>query len=354
MPYQPSKENYLVNACMKQLENYRVTGAREVGVFHVSEYVPGSIYVEMNHRLEVRELVGSMSDVFWSRDFEFVPVEDVISLRRIRSVRLAVGTWARVTQKGLYHDDLCNIVGFEEDDQSASVLLIPRVNLLNGQPEPKASKRKGKAIQRLRPVARLFHPDPSTRGFEGIDGAYLKFNGKKYKDGLLVHTIRFKNLRHAFPTIAELEIFGQSSALDSSLIHKTWTLCDAASLTQGDRVRIVGGEQGGSIGHIQKTGDGFLSVISGKPGVPAVEVPLANVRSHFVIGDYVLVKAGKYTGKSGGVIKVEQKSTTDIVTFVDEASIQTPNILEVRIFSSLFSDLNIIVDYAVVILPQDI
>ena len=314
--------------CNNRLADARATGECNVDVFHVSAFVPGSIYVAAANAVEVRKLVESLPDVFSNHQFEFIPQDDVTSLRRIRPFRLAAGSWVRVTGKGRYRNDICNVIESNEADQMATVLLVPRTNSIDGQP---SSKGKGKGARRLRPVAQLFRPDPSARGFESIGNGRVKFNGQEYMDGLLVHTLHSKKLRHGFPTVVELELFGQSASLDASLIYRTWTLCDAVTLSQSDRVRIVEGEQAGSVGKILNVRDGFFSIISSeKPGEPVLEVPLANVRSHFVIGDYVLVKAGKYAGKFGGVTNVERKHATDDVTFIAVASAQTSHPEQVK------------------------
>ena len=106
---------------------------------------------------------------------------------------------------------------------------------------------------------------------------------------------------------------------------KTWTLCDAANLNQGDQVRVVDGEQAGLIGRVLEIHDDFLSMSTERPTEPAMNVPLCNVQPHFNVGNYVLVKVGKHAQKSGGVVVVEQRCEADIVTFTNDATVRSVN-----------------------------
>ena len=97
---------------------YEKTGKILDHLFQVSEFVPGSIYIDMEDKLGVCKLVETFSMVFLNCDFEYVSMEDIRILQSLQSVRLAIGTWVRVMQKELYHNNICNIVKFMEDDQN--------------------------------------------------------------------------------------------------------------------------------------------------------------------------------------------------------------------------------------------
>ena len=129
----------MVRACLNLTQ---ATGI--FNVFHVSAFVPGSIYIEADNALQVRGLVDSLPDVFSNQQFEFVPQEDVVSLWHLGSVRLTVGTWARVTGNGRYRNNICSVIKVD-DDQNAMVLLVPRTELSH-RPKSKASKGKGKDV----------------------------------------------------------------------------------------------------------------------------------------------------------------------------------------------------------------
>ena len=328
--YEPGTEKYLVESCMTMLADLQASGKSKVNVFHVAAFVPGSIYIEGLDLGEARELVKHFSDVFLHRGLELVPQEDVASLQHLQSVRLVIGDWMRVTGKGRYSGDICNVIDVNEADQKATVLIVPCIHLLDRSPRSKISKGKGKAIRQQRAEPQLFYPDSSAPRFERLDDVSVKFNGQVYLDGLLNLPLASKRLRHAIPTVCELEVFSRSSALKESVILKTWTLCDAANLNQGDRVRVVDGEQAGLIGRVLEVHDDFVSMSTERPTEPAMDIPLCNVWAHFNVGDYVLVKVGKHAQKSGGVVVVERRREADIVTFTDDASVRSVNPEQVR------------------------
>jgi len=306
------------------LADLQASGTSKVNVFHVAAFVPGSIYIEGLDLGEARELVKRFSDVFLHLGLELVPQEDVASLRRLQSVRLVVGDWVRVTGKGRYSGDICNVIDVDQADQKATVLIVPRIHLLDRLPRSKISKGKGKAIRRPRAEPQLFYPNSAMR-FERLDDVNVKFNSHIYSDGLLNVTLASKRLRHSLPTVRELEVFSRSSALNESIIFRTWTLCDAANLSQGDKVRVVEGDQAGLIGKVLDVHDDFLSMSTERPGEPAVDIPLCHVRARFDVGDYVLVKVGKHAGKFGGVIVVERRPEVDMVTFTDDVALRNGN-----------------------------
>ena len=266
VPSQPGREKYLADACLKKLADSQSSEARKVNVFEASRLVPCSIYIQAANTVQVCDLVEPFSDVFFNHTFDFITSEDVRSLQRLESVRLAAGNWARVTGKGRYRKDICNVIGVDDVGNIATVLLVPRVDLLKRRRQSKDSKGKGRSVVVERPEARLFRPDSSAKGFKRIDNGHVEFNGQVYADGLVTHTFPLKNLKIDTPTIAELEVFRQSTALDVSLIFRTWALCDAATVKEGDRVRVVEGQEASLVGKVLDIGNDAISFSSEQLG----------------------------------------------------------------------------------------
>jgi len=141
------KEKYLVKSCLKVLADLKMTVIWQVHIFHIATFVPGSIYIEGVDQLEACEVVKQFSDIFLHHGLQFVPQEDVASLWHLQLIRLVVGDWVRVTGKGRYSGDICNVIDVDQADQKAMVLIVPCIHLLDRSPRSKISKEKGKAIQ---------------------------------------------------------------------------------------------------------------------------------------------------------------------------------------------------------------
>ena len=336
---QPGLEANLVRICFGKIEGNPEKYARILAVFERSTVVLGSIYVEALSQTDVLDLVTSIYGVYSGRGLESVPMEDRPALLRLGRPAVTPGAWVRISGRGRYRNDLGNVVGVDPIAQTANVVVVPRGSL---ESMGKGKVRQGKGNCRIRPPARLCHPERSGRDFEQLDDLKFKFNGNIFIDGLMLLKSPIRMLRSAFPSMAELEVFGRSSALDATLVFRTWSECAATTLIPGDRVRIVKGEQAGLTGKITSILNDIITFSPESKPDSQIEVSLTSVRSHFCTGDNVEVKIGLNFGKFGAVIGVERKPETDMVTFIDDASIKAGSpelvsspILEITMSSAL-------------------
>jgi len=122
-------------------------------------------------------------------------------------------------------------------------------------------------------------------------------------------------LRTASPSPSEAQAFAQTEAVEPSIMIKAWSESAVASVVLGSRVRITSGEQADCVGKVSKVNEDIITIISKSCDTP-IEAPFASVRLHFLVGDYIEVVAGSHVGKFGGVINVEHRLITDVVTFV--------------------------------------
>jgi ribosomal protein L24 len=95
------------------------------------------------------------------------------------------------------------------------------------------------------------------------------------------------------------------------------------AVVPGHRVRIISGEQVGLIGKVLGVEDGVVKCISGPEPGTVTDIPVASMRLHLEVGDYVEVHLGGDIGKHGGVIKVERGIDQDCITFTDDMSIKS-------------------------------
>ncbi|ORZ33251.1 hypothetical protein BCR44DRAFT_1514856 [Catenaria anguillulae PL171] len=316
------------------------------GFFYVeADGVPG-VYMSKMTLVPVKE----MPDVL------YVKPED-------KSEDLLAKEWVRI-KRGKYAGDLAKVVETNFDGTEATVQLLPRLNLDDFDDRRKmargsgvaddeggdgaagsggtAAKRKrgGKAVggasaAATRPPQRLFNPRefPShisrkiTRGANGT----LKLGGETFRDGYLEKAVRVTalDLNGAPPTLEEIEKFagGSHGVIDAktlkSLKHAAETReAEGTVFTAGDRVVVTQGELA-NVPAIIKSIENKIALI-----VPVernmfgqTSVPITQLRKHFVPGNAVRVISGKYQGKLGTVVAVDNSAVT-IVDVVEHVELQ--------------------------------
>jgi hypothetical protein len=293
------------------LEHPQVTAA-----FERSAFAPGYIYVEASSLMDVTSVILGMAGVSIHQHIQSIPVHERASLLNLGSANTDLGQWARVCGKGKYHDDLAHILTVNLE-RKATVLLVPRISS-----DEEDNKGKRKLVSRKRPSPSVLNLE-GKRNLEVLELGRVRFNGQVYRRGLLESTFPLTKLRVARPSVAELRAFGQSGAIPEPIMTKAWSDFSAAAVVPGNRVRIISGEQVGLVGKVLDVGDDVVSCVSQSEPSTVVDVPVAIVRLHLEVGDYVEVNVGDYTGLFGAVITVKRDTDTDFITFVDDMSIKT-------------------------------
>jgi hypothetical protein len=214
----------------------------------------------------------------------------------------------------------------------ATILLVPR---LSPQGVPKAGKKsqkgKEKRSAQVRPHTCLFDPLLNS-SFRQLNEGRLESGGQLFRGGLIEIIILDHWWGLATLTPEELDLFGWSQGLDASMIAKSWSEYSVAAVMPDTQVQIMLGEQSGLIGHMLLiTGDTCQFRPQSQPK-SIIDIHLSNLCIHFCVGNYVHIKTGKFVGSVGWVTQVEQMPETDIIMFIDEASMKEGRPKEVSIF----------------------
>ena len=279
-----------------------------LAAFEVSNFVPGSVYIEARDIVDVSAAICGFKGVPRTPRVDFIPLEDRPALLNCHTIS-KVGKWVRVKGPGKHHRNLAFVTAVDGAGNEAIVLLVPRQSRANPS---------------------IFNPRDSGLPFEELDDGGVIFEGKTYRGGLVEMNFADHRLRFAIPTAEELDLFDRSQGMEASVMAKAWSTYSASALTPESRVQVVSGEQSGLAGSVLAISGEFceflLDVMS-----TVLDVHLYDLRLHFRVGDYVRVKAGRFAGSVGWVTDVEQRTDTDLVTLFDEASATNKELKEVSI-----------------------
>jgi len=291
--------------------------------FERSFFLRGSIYVQAQSLVDVSNAIREVPGINIYQTYQCIPVEEWAQLIELGHANNDLGPWVCVCGKGKYRGDLAHVLNVDLASKRAGVLLVPRT-LSNRSEDPKG---KRKEVTRGRPPPCTFNPDQAAGNLEQLGHGRVRYNGEVYRKGLIELSFSLKKLRTASPTpsAVELDVFCRSDAIDILIMVKAWSDLAAASLVPGNRIQITSGEQAGLIGKVSDISEGVAKCIF-ESTETMVEVPVSAMRMYFCVGDYVQVIAGNNTGKVGGIIDIERGVSTDIVTFVDDASIKNKGV----------------------------
>lgn len=119
----------------------------------------------------------------------------------------------------------------------------------------------------------------------------------------------------ATPTEDELRQFSHCSSINVEHISAVLDKNARDSLTPGDRVRVVAGQQKGLYGHLEVVNDStvFLLPSGADPEEQnVIQLLSTDVKKHFIVGDIVKVRTGAYMGTIGWVVSCEDTEATII------------------------------------------
>jgi transcription elongation factor SPT5 len=303
---QAGREAAIVKACYDRMSDK--TPPLISHAFERSAFVPRSIFVETS---DVMSAIEGLTGISTPPNIQFVPLEDRSALMNLGLRSIAVGSWVRVS-KGKYRMDLAHVLDVDVDSRVAKVLLVPRISL-DGR------GKRGKRMRASRMAPCIFDAKRLGSKVKQLEDGGVMYKGKTYRSGLLESMFLLNGLYVASPTASELDTFGRTRTIDSSVMTKSWAKWAAASIRQGDRVRVTSGEQAGMIGKVLDIAHEVVTIFPA--GVSVIDnedtrylcIPLTSIRLHLVIGDYICVVFGDNTGKSGAIVEVEG----DLVTFMD-------------------------------------
>eukprot|EP00894_Picocystis_sp_ML_P001734 jgi/Pico_ML_1/52251/g2983.t2 len=243
--------------------------------------------------------------------------------------QLAPGSWARV-KSGTYKSDLVQVVDVREQDNVATVKIIPRIDfaLLAAKIEGRAEK--GKAS--VRPPARMFSASEARTHGLALDRTmrdpytgepFEVFRGQRFRDGFMYKEVSLRSLKvdGVVPTLEELEKFQLSTQrTDRNGNGPTSDLASLAAalpeegeskltdFTKGDVVVVREGDLKHLKGKvIRRTEDSQVEIM---PMHEDLKEPLtfapAQIQKFFSVGDHVKVMGGRHAGETGLIVKVNE------------------------------------------------
>ena len=325
--------------------------------------IPGFIYIETHSLEDIRKSLQGIAHVVWTKHgmprANLVPFFDRVPILEMGlagvSTTMKAPSWARITRRGKYHNDLAFIREIDPRTAAITALLVPRIK--------SKQDRKRRRGRQSRPPAALFDSTAfeSVRTFNQI----FVFQGDVYRHGLLEQTLHPTDVsdRSVNATHRELALFQSSGDPavtdflqgtqphslgpgdtirvscgeyagtlgyvtdirdDDNIIIFTST-AGAAGLKVGirevqvlvessitlpefeidDRIQVLRGELSGTCGHVTEIHGGVLVFESGA-GVSGLQVACEDVRRHFQLGDIVQVSRGEHEGKEGFITDLHE------------------------------------------------
>lgn len=230
------------------------------------------------------------------------------------------GNWVRA-ESGSYKGDLALVwepkrPNVSVDSDELTVLVVPRLGAPGEKKPTKLAHEADNKRQRLRPRY------PPLRVTEHLIQQARILGERRYEKsvfmkGLLVTQMKRKVLERTVPTHLELQPFSEAE-FNVRAWHKALS---QQTLRRGDRVIVTGGAENGVVGafwtsYLTKATiiptDGGRGSNSGSDAGPrVVEVDLAQLERHFLVGDHV---------KRMCTIDDEQEVTGHVVSVVDKGS----------------------------------
>ena len=294
--------------------------------------IPGYVYIEGDDLDNIRKALEGVGWVVRNKHglprANLVPFFDRVPLLEMTfsgiSTTIQAPSWARVTCRGSYHNDLAFIKQIDPESAEISVLLIPRINM------ERERKGKRKLGGRNRPPQVLFDPlgmRDIYRTGQGVQNNQVHIvGGNIYIHGLLEKTFPPTDIsdRSVNVTRRERDLFTSSGhPTVISFVNRV----ESTPLDLGDRIRVLNGKYAGTLGRVTDIVDGNNVVFTSDAGVGGLVVGIRDVQvlvqsaawiPEFEIDDRIQVTRGEFVGTSGYVTAIPDNFT---VVFESEAGV---------------------------------
>ena len=313
----------------------------------------GYIYVEARNAQSVKTALKGMQDVFHSRDFEMVSLNempDALRAPKGKEVRVRVGSWLKV-RGGPYKGDLGKVVFINEETERLKVMLVPRIDFQewdtrreNDNLDKDSRKRIGKSKVRKQP--KPFNKAEAARHNFRVNrrtvdkgvGPVLCVDVTRtlthqFKDGFILKDASRKAFEIGYkPSYDEIQKFNRNRIRDEAAMGEAeeeevgvdeQTLKDVEALehdeeaageedkisfAKGDAIIVTKGDLRNLIGTVQEVKtSGIISInpkhaeLSGQ----TLEVEADKLEKYFTVGSHVKVIRGKFEGSTGMVTDVK-------------------------------------------------
>ena len=239
------------------------------------------------------------------------------------------GSWVRIIQPGIYNGDLALVSSSSSEGSSdvVTIIVIPRLTL------SKNKKRRGNrsAPALLDPKFMAKFPTDENK-FHIIGSRVFHPMGLEFLEGPSLHTLKIEPR----PSEAELLLF-QSSFGQLDVTYDTEPLIQHAVnrafrneskrfWRAGDRVRILEGAFVGMTCSICEMDELNQSVIVEFDSLDptCVEVSIEDLERQFLVGDQVRVALGNNKGRTGSILKINDRVGTIVEGTANQLTEVTP------------------------------
>ena len=323
------------------VENEAMEGIR---VHYLPQY-PRRLYVEGPSLREVQRLMTYSQSTSHGRGIRLIDDVDREWLRGDNfSLSLPRATWVKITDSGLYQNDLALVVESSRQGDLVTLAVVPRFI----QNERKR-RRKGTRPSPVRLGAESLARLPFKENFHRSGSRRFHSSGLEFLLAPAAHTLKpEKNPSEEQLRPFEQSIFPQRS---ENLHDINWLLLDAVKSAYhrkvretwrvGDQIRIRGGEFHGWRGNLveidSSSQSAHVSVKDPKSlDTIHVEIVLASLERYFEIGDVVRVVIGVEKGRKGSITSIDD----EVATIVELSSDAGEFFVEVSIFLFLWKALS--------------
>ena len=257
--------------------------------------LPEWVYIEAFTEIEAREAITDMSNLK-KNSVTIVPHNELTKLfefDKIKQVNLAPGQYVRIL-KGIYSDDLAQIVAVRKKGLRLLLKVVPRVKGKDGQYNQKL-------------FSPIDHPDAvstkTDKMLKHLGDIKYSFGQKTYLRGFLIANFKSDNVcgDNILPTATEAMIFENT------------TPTDIKNSPRKERISLF--QPGRSVRGLSTTNEIIEGVISHKARNTAfiqakdnnlicdLELPYERIGFKFAEGQKVGMIDGKHKGKAGLIVK---------------------------------------------------
>ncbi|KAG6834891.1 hypothetical protein H0H93_006610, partial [Arthromyces matolae] len=239
-----------------------------------------------------------------------VPHEDTLScLRGAPPFIPPANSWVRLTRPPLYKNDIAYVLKYDPQ-YGAKAFVVPRVSLnptSNSKTRPPQSLlHLDEVLKSLPAKTRVLRESPSK----------FKFKTHLYLEGY--RCLSTFDIVPAIPTEAELNFFIDSSHVTTEAVAFAQHHIASSRLQIKDRVLVTHGHTKGVVGLISDLRDDSATILTTHYPPKPIDVPRADLRKAFRVGDEVIVVSGPKQRTVGWVVSLTPSTLTIYSTKSDE------------------------------------
>lgn len=323
---------------------------------HRLPQLPRRLYVEAASLREVQRLMTYSQSTYHGRGIRVIDDVDRKWLQGDNLSSFPPATWIKITDRGLYQNDLALVVESPREGDVVTLAVVPRFSQ-----NQRKRRRKGTRPNPMRLNAESLARLQFRENFYRLGSRRFHSSGLEFLLAPATHTLKLEHnpsdeqlrlfeqsIPIYNPSEERLRLFEQSVSLQCTGkqhgIDIDRLLLDAVKSAYhrkvreiwrvGDQMRIRGGEFIGWRGHLVEidltSESALVSVLAPESPKPIhVHIALANLQRYFEIGDVVRVVVGMEKGRKGSITSIED----EVVTIV-ELSFEA--VVEVSIFIPFF------------------